>query len=1219
MPVAALYVSACDSLSSDVLSHLQKLDENPATAPMPTSVPLSASAPQFSRASERPPTHTSGAASPSSPPPYTPPRQFQAPAKAKIAYAARSEPDHATDTRSPTRLRLPRTGVLSEAYISTKKKYKPVARKIRPVLGSVPEQFRVEREIRGDPLAAMPQLSPCPPDFVPTGRYTAERRDALDKAHGDGFLWPEEQKLLHHFMSEQNEAFAWTDEERGCFKPEFFPPVEFPVVPHTPWVQKNIPIPPGLYNEVCGMIKKKLAAGVYEPSNSSYRSRWFCVLKKDKHSLRIVHSLEPLNQVTIQHSGVPPTPDHLAEQFGGRPCSSIFDLYVGYDERLIAETSRDFTTFQTPFGALRHRTLPMGWCNSVPIFHDDVTYILRLEIPERTVPYIDDVPIKGPESDYRRPDGTYETIAANPGIRRFVWEHFQDVNRITQRMKYAGGTFSGTKSQICRREILVVGHRCTPEGRLPDESRAAVIKAWGPCRDLSEVRAFLGTIGVARIFIRNFAHRAHALVQLTRKDVPFEFGEAQVAAQEDLKAALLASPALRAINYESSAPVILAVDTSYIAAGYHLCQCDEDDPRKRYYARFGSITLNEREARFSQPKLEIYGLYRALRALKLYLIGVRNIVVEVDARYIKGMLQNPDIAPSASINRWIVSILTFHFRLVHVPGTLHGPDGLSRRPRHAEDAEAEDDLHTFDDWIDNLHGFIHHILPIPARSQFATPTRATLTAAQPTEDGEDLSGGEVPQPEPDEDLPPIPKSKHTERGDARLREVEDWLNTLARPETMTDQEYTRFIKYAQQFFLHDNRLWRKDAQGAHKRVIAYEARAAILQAAHDELGHRGRFATLQHIAVRFWWPTLRDDVTWFVRTCHLCQIRQTRQIVIPPTVAMPAPVFARVHIDTMFLPVSGGFHLIVQARCALTTYVEWRMLRRETEKTLADFIYQDLLCRWGSLVEIVTDNGAAFVKAMDRLAKQYGVRHVRISGYNSRANGVVEHPHLDVRNGLFKVCGGDQSKWSQHAHAVFWSERITIRKRMGCSPYYAVTGCHPILPFDISEATYLLPAPTGLISTTELVARRAIALERRQEDLDRLRSDVFEARVRAARKFERDHEHTMRDFDFPAGALVLMRHTQIEKALNRKMRARYTGPIVVVSRNRGGAYVVCELDGTVFHRPVAAFRLIPYFPRQHIPLPPNFADISDKRLHELIDSTDAGDDAPELVAALVAI
>src|SRR5271155_2576762 len=153
---------------------------------------------------------------------------------------------------------------------------------------------------------------------------------------------------------------------------------------------------------------------------------------------------------------------------------------------------------------------------------------------------------------------------------------------------------------------------------------------------------------------------------------------------DDLKKALLTSPSLRPIDYESNSPVILSVDTSQIAVGYILSQCDPDNPKLRYHARFGSITLNERECRFSQPKLELYGLYRALRQLKLYLIGVRNLIVEVDAKYIKGMLKNPDVAPSASINRWIVSILMFHFELVHVPGTHHGPESGSHDEDHSQ-------------------------------------------------------------------------------------------------------------------------------------------------------------------------------------------------------------------------------------------------------------------------------------------------------------------------------------------------------------------------------------------------------------------------------------------------------------------------------------------------------------------------------------------------------
>ena len=278
--------------------------------------------------------------------------------------------------------------------LAVKKKYKPVALKVKPVIGELPDKFRIIRQIIGDPLQNLPILPTNPPPFTPTGRYTQERKDLFDKLN-PGFLLPAERDLMHYFMMAHEDGFAWETSERGHFREDFFPPVDILVIQHKPWVQCNIPIPPGLYTEACRLVKDKIDAGVFEPSNSSYRTRWFLVVKKDGKSLRIVQSLEPLNQVTIAHSGVPPFTEQLAEQFAGRACSSMMDLYVGYDERALATSSRDLTTFQTPYGAMRLTTLPMGWTNSVPIFHDDVTSILQPEIPDTTVPYIDDVPIRG--------------------------------------------------------------------------------------------------------------------------------------------------------------------------------------------------------------------------------------------------------------------------------------------------------------------------------------------------------------------------------------------------------------------------------------------------------------------------------------------------------------------------------------------------------------------------------------------------------------------------------------------------------------------------------------------------------------------------------------------------------------------------------------------------------------------------------------------------------
>jgi hypothetical protein len=50
------------------------------------------------------------------------------------------------------------------------------------------------------------------------------------------------------------------------------------------------------------------------------------------------------------------------------------------------------------------------------------------------------------------------------------------------------------------------------------------------------------------------------------------------------------------------------------------------------------------------------------------------------------------------------------FYLVHIPGAFHGPDGLSRRRAQPGDVEEKED--DFDDWIDQVHSFLHMILPI---------------------------------------------------------------------------------------------------------------------------------------------------------------------------------------------------------------------------------------------------------------------------------------------------------------------------------------------------------------------------------------------------------------------------------------------------------------------------------------------------------------------------
>ena len=172
------------------------------------------------------------------------------------------------------------------------------------------------------------------------------------------------------------------------------------------------------------------------------------------------------------------------------------------------------------------------------------------------------------------------------------------------------------------------------------EERVQWIRDWPPCKSVKDVRSFLGTLGWVRHFVEGFAVKGCPLVELTRKGVYFKFGKEELASMEVLKMTLINSPVLQTIDYKSGREVVLAVDSLVTGVGFILLQVGEDG--RCYPICFGSIAWNEQEKNYSQAKLELYGLMRALNAVRLYIVGVANLTVEVNTKYIKGMLNNPD-------------------------------------------------------------------------------------------------------------------------------------------------------------------------------------------------------------------------------------------------------------------------------------------------------------------------------------------------------------------------------------------------------------------------------------------------------------------------------------------------------------------------------------------------------------------------------------------------
>ncbi len=190
-----------------------------------------------------------------------------------------------------------------------------------------------------------------------------------------------------------------------------------------------------------------------------------------------------------------------------------------------------------------------------------------------------------------------------------------------------------------------------------------------------------------------------------------------------------------------------------------------------------------------------------------------------------------------------------------------------------------------------------------------------------------------------------------------------------------------------------------------------------------------------------------------------------------------------------------------------------------------------------------------------------------------------------IRESIIKACEGDITKWPVVALHAFWADCITTRKATGYSPFYMAHRIEPTLPFDLTLATFLIPYIAKPLQMEELIAICAWQLQKREDDLAAILSNVLRSRFKSVRQFEKTHASTIRDHNFKPSTLVLVRNSSIETDLGRKSKPRYYGPMVVICRTPNGSYRLAELDGAISKLRYAAFRLVPYLARSQTTVP----------------------------------
>ena len=1013
------------------------------------------------------------------------------------------------------------------SQVSVRTKYKPKDKKIKPVKagdGTTPggltnwKQRAIDRAKtagQGKPTGPYDRwLIPKFSDVSQGSRLTPER---LEKMLISPRLMPAERKVLETMLFNREKALAWSVEEKGLISDEVEPPHVVRTRPHEPWTEPPFRIPRKLIEVEREATIEKERLGLIEDSWGPYRNAAFFVPKKNG-KYRFVISCVKANKETLQDAGLPPNVEEFAESFAGYPAVSLIDFYMGYEQVKLHPDSRDLMAFQTSRGLKRPTTMVQGATNSVAAFVRIAKKIVSDWLGTIADVFVDDVGVRGPKTTYG------DEISEIPGVRRWVLEHIVNVDKVLADVERAGATVSGEKSQWVQDRVTIVGYECDASGRYPEEKKVEKIIEWAACKNVREVRAFMGVCVYYRLWVPDFATIAAPLYRLTRKDAEWEWTDIHDEAMQKMKEALTTAPALKTIDYESIGRIIVSTDASLEGWGAVLQQ-EAEEEKRRHPCRYESGIWSATEKRYDAGKRECRAVLKALKKFRVYLYGVR-FVLETDARTLVHQLNLPaSDLPGAAITQWLAWIRLFDFEVVHVPGDKNGAaDGLSRRPDDGTD-ENEADVEEM------IEADFYRVIVRVQQQRGPTAQRGLQDV------------------------------------DSHWTNIIEFLTTLKRPREIPPADFPKFKKGATQYLVHDGTLFKRSPRGRPPRrvLLTLEEREKALTAVHEELGHRGREGTFAKLNERYWWPGHYADVKSHVMTCEQCQLRANKRKEEPLHSISVGTLWRRVGVDVMYMPETpDGYRCLVAAREYLSGWIEAEALKSPSSESVAQFLHDSIFTRYGIPRTLIVDGGPENKGAVEDLAQRFGSYRLQVTPYHPEANGVVERGHQQIADALSKLtdCSGEPAwRWKDHLTSVLWADRITAKRTTGYAPYRLMFGSDCVLPIEGDLPTWNTAHWVDITDTQTLLAVRARQLERRQDDLDAARRALEESR--AADKRRHDEKEPLHPQPFINGDLVLLHETRWESSHSSKLSRRWTGPYRVIDcKANTGTYQLAELDGT---------------------------------------------------------
>lgn len=183
-----------------------------------------------------------------------------------------------------------------------------------------------------------------------------------------------------------------------------------------------------------------------------------------------------------------------------------------------------------------------------------------------------------------------------------------------------------------------------------------------------------------------------------------------------------------------------------------------------------------------------------------------------------------------------------------------------------------------------------------------------------------------------------------------------------------------------------------------------------------------------------------------MRSCDRCQ-QAKRNTQAAPTPLHPlsiTQVFGRLHMDILspLIKSSEGHEYILVIVDSCSRWVESFPLHNQTSGEIARVLHDEIFCRYGAPLSIVSDRGQNFMSHLVRaICELFQVQRHSTSSYHPECNGMVERQNGNIMQILRMYVDKSQRNW----HKILPFANMALRtapntETSGFSPFKMLFG-----------------------------------------------------------------------------------------------------------------------------------------------------------------------------------